>query len=382
MAETNRKRIGFLMNNDDLGVVYYLSNIVQSLHYLEDIKKPFIVLFYDSSTEKYINIFNTYPYIQPIQLDYPHVLKLYFWSFIKRENYFINNLLSQYQLEAALPVNDILFKSPIKGKKTVAWVTDFQHKFYPHFFGTFNRIIREFRFKNSFKNTNHVILSSNDAKSHLLRFYSQINAQLHVLNFVSHANKIDCPDGETIKLKYDIQKPYFIVSNQFYRHKNHLVVLESVKHLLDQGYTDFNIVFTGKKEDYRDKTFYPKIEKYIEDNKLQSNIKILGVIPRNEQLALFKKAIATIQPSFFEGWNTSIEDAKTLQQQVICSDIPVHHEQMGDKAFYFNPNDSTSLASILIKLLTKETQPLPIFDDFEQRVNQFAIGFINIFDEN
>lgn len=75
-------------------------------------------------------------------------------------------------------------------------------------------------------------------------------------------------------------------------------------------------------------------------------MKILGLIPREDQLALLKSAIAIIQPSFFEGWNTSIEDAKVLKQQVVCSNILVHIEQMNDNAFYFDPNDDVELSNI------------------------------------
>lgn len=382
MAKADRKRIGFLMNNDDLGVIYYLSNIVQSLDYLDDEKKPVILLLFNESTQKHLSIFSEYPYIEEHSITYPNLFILYIYSFVRQENYFLNNLFEKYKLRGILPANDILFRSTSKERKMVAWITDFQHKFYPRLFGIVNRTVRNLRFKNAFQNANDVILSSLDSQSHLQKFYKKINAKIHVLNFVSHANRIVTANSVEILNKYNIQKPYFIVSNQFYKHKNHIVVLEAIKKMIEMKYLNFEVVFTGKKEDYRDKNFFPSIEKFIDINSLANYVKILGVIPRNEQIILFKNAEAAIQPSLFEGWNSSIEDAKTLNQQVICSDILVHHEQMSDRAFYFNPKDSLSLAITMLNMLTHAQNRLPIFDDFKKRVIKFASDFINIFDEN
>ncbi|MEA5461276.1 glycosyltransferase family 1 protein [Arcicella sp. LKC2W] len=382
MAKADRKRIGFLMINDDLGVVYYLNNIVKSLSNLPDNDKPSIILFYDNTTQKHLSIFKNYNDIKFEKTVYPNLLKLYLLSIVTQTNYFINRLQSTHSLDGIFPVNDLLFKNSLKRTKLVGWITDFQHKFYPNFFSRFNRFVREFRFNKLLKNADDIVLSSEDTKSHLFRFYKQTHASLHVLNFVSHANLIQCTDSEKVLEKYNILKPFFIVSNQFYKHKNHIVVIKAIKNIVDKGYTDFEIVFTGKKEDYRDKTFYPKIEKFIKEYKIENNVKILGLIPREEQLSLLKSSVAIIQPSFFEGWNTSIEDAKTLQKQVICSDIEVHEEQMGDKAYYFNPENDLQLANILMRLLLKNIKVLPIFDNFNDRVNQFSSKFIQIFDEN
>jgi glycosyltransferase involved in cell wall biosynthesis len=382
MAKADRKRIGLLMINDDLGVVYYLNNIVQSLSNLIEEDKPSLILFYDDTTEKHLNLFKNYNDIVFEKTLYPNLLKLYSLSLITQTNYFISHLQSTYSLDGIFPVNDLLFKNSLKRTKLVGWITDFQHKFYPNFFGGFNRLVREFRFNNLLKNADDIVLSSEDAKSHLLRFYNHQYASLHILNFVSHANLIQYPKGEKVLKKYAILNPFFIVSNQFYKHKNHIVVIKAIKNIVDRGYTDFDIVFTGKKEDYRDKTFYPKIEKLIKEYKVERNVKILGLIPREEQLSLLKSSVAIIQPSFFEGWNTSVEDAKTLQKQVICSDIEVHKEQMGDKAYYFNPENDSQLADILMRLLLKNINVLPVFDNFNDRVKQFSSKFIQIFDEN
>ena len=368
------------MNNDDLGVIYYLNNIVKCLSYLSDEKKPIIILFYDKTTEKHLNIFENYPYLERQKTEYPNLFKLYFLSIIKRKNYYLNELLSVYSLSGLFPVNDILFKNTKTGSKLISWITDFQHKFYPHFFGFFNKLIRDYRFKYIIKNADSIVLSSNDAKSHLQKFYSGVNYnKVKVLSFLSHVGSIKCSESKGVIEQYKIKNPYFIVSNQFYRHKNHKVVFRAVKNLIDRGYSNFEVIFTGKKEDYRDKNYYSEVENFIIESNIENKVKILGLIPREEQVALLKSALAIIQPSFFEGWNTSIEDAKAIKQQVICSNILVHIEQMNNNAFYFDPNDDVELSNILIQILSEEHKQLPTFDNFNQRVNHFAENFIDLF---
>ena len=383
MAKTSRKRIGLLMVNDDLGVVYYLCNIVQSLSYLQDKTKPEIILFYDNSTQKYLNIFKSYTDIKFERIVYPNLLKLYFMSVVTQKNFFVHRLQTNYCLNGIFPINDLLFKNPSKKTKLVGWITDFQHKFYPDFFGRFNIITREFRFNNLLKNADGIVLSSEDSKSHLNQFYNNPTVPLYVLNFVSHVNSIQSANCEETLQKYCIYKPFFVVSNQFYRHKNHMVVFKAISNVVQRGYTNFDVVFTGKKEDYRDLTFYASIEKIIKEKKIEKNVKILGLIPREEQLLLLKTSLAIIQPSFFEGWNTSIEDAKTLQKQVICSNIAVHKEQMGENAFYFDPENDLELAEILISFqYNKNVNLLPLFDNFNDRVDNFSSNFTRLFDEN
>ena len=54
-----------------------------------------------------------------------------------------------------------------------------------------------------------------------------------------------------------------------------------------------------------------------------------------------------MQPSRFEGWNTSIEDAKAIGRPVIASGIDVHREQVADAFGFFDVDDPAGLADLL-----------------------------------
>jgi hypothetical protein len=54
-----------------------------------------------------------------------------------------------------------------------------------------------------------------------------------------------------------------------------------------------------------------------------------------------------LTPSLFEGWSTSVEEAKALEKQMILSDTPIHREQMTNNVIFIDPLDPKSLAPLL-----------------------------------
>ena len=178
--------------------------------------------------------------------------------------------------------------------------------------------------------------------------------------------------------KYNITQPYFIVSNQFYKHKNHIVVYEAIKSLRDE-WKDFQVVLTGKEEDYRNPGYITQLKELVKNNELEEHVRTLGVIPRADQLGLMKYSTAVIQPSKFEGWSTVVEDAKSLQKQILLSNIAVHIEQMNENAYYFEPDSSEQLKTLMHSLLKGSILPKPILENYEDRIRLFAHSFISIF---
>ncbi len=57
-----------------------------------------------------------------------------------------------------------------------------------------------------------------------------------------------------------------------------------------------------------------------------------------------RASAATINPSLFEGWSTTVEEAKAIGAPMILSNLAVHREQAGERAIYFDPHDPADLA--------------------------------------
>src|SRR6185503_5946561 len=64
--------------------------------------------------------------------------------------------------------------------------------------------------------------------------------------------------------------------------------------------------------------------------------------------ALMRCAVALINPSRFEGWSTSVEEARAIGLPLVVSDIAVHREQAGGEALFFDPDDADTLCRHLL----------------------------------
>ncbi|MBC8111279.1 MAG: glycosyltransferase, partial [Verrucomicrobia bacterium] len=150
--------------------------------------------------------------------------------------------------------------------------------------------------------------------------------------------------------KYQIKKPYFFSPNQFWQHKNQLTLLKAIKVLKERDIKTL-VIFSGKEEDYRNPDYFKGLKQYVIENKIEDFVQFLGFIDRREQLKLMQYALSIVQPSLFEGWSTVIEDCKAMNQFVLVSDIPVHHEQIKENAIFFNPTNEYDLASKIENVL-------------------------------
>lgn len=381
MDKGSRPRIGIIFNFTKgwLGGFYYYQNIIKALDFLEDAEKPEIIIFYNKDYSEYLNEIQ-YPYLQLVPWKFTGVYKGYLLSFLKRKNIFVDEMIRAYQLKGIYPVNDNPIasnKSIPKGTIGAAWFPDLQHKFFPQFFDRKRLWLRELRLKLTLKNATDLVVSSNDTVGHFRQFYTLAdNLNIHVLQFVSILEVSEAGDIEKIREAYKIPAEYFIVSNAFLKHKNHLIVLKALKEL-KQNNKPVHIVFTGRMEVYEDGMHISMLKNYIAENSLQGQVSLLGIIPREHQLCIMKHSKAVLQPSLFEGWNTTIEDAKWMQLPVIASGIAVHKEQLGDKGFYFKPEDEKELAQLLVTFQVNNTPTL--YGDNKERVKTFARTFLKIF---
>ncbi|MBP9997502.1 MAG: glycosyltransferase [Lachnospiraceae bacterium] len=335
-----------------MGGVYYIRNIVnQFVAYArtcEEIDYQAYVLLSD----KVRDVFSFEEEDEHIHL---LTKKKYPWS---EGAGFFNRNMREIEMRARLICHGIDYIYPsfcergINRRKTIAWIPDFQHVVYPEFFSKDECAFRDEYYGTIAAKHNKLVLSSNDAYDTYAQLYPKYLDNVYVVPFASAIEKsMISGDVETVKAKYGLQnKDYFIVCNQFYRHKNHKLVFETMKKLVAEGHDDIAVVCTGLQKDVKDPSFYPEIEQMLKESNLQENVHILGLIERKDQLLLMKESIAVVQPSYFEGWGTCTEDGKTLGKIVVLSDIPVHRQQADDRAIIVGKDDVDGLKNTMLSL--------------------------------
>ena len=215
------------------------------------------------------------------------------------------------------------------------------------------------------KYSSNIVFSSQNALQDFMDLFPYSKVKTSVIPFaVTLNNNFYNLDVKTINEKYKIDRKYFIIPNQFWKHKNHLLVLK-----------DILVVFTGKEYDYRNPEYFNELKEYISENNIQDNVRFLGFIDRDEQLLLVNNALALIQPSLFEGWSTSIEDAKALNKFVIASDLPIHREQLTKNCVFFDKEDHKELSELLFNY--RDYSEI-LKEDYSINVKQFGENILSV----
>jgi len=376
-----RRKIGLIYSYDEnwIGGAYYIQNLVIAFKQLNDPQRPFIVLFSEPLQYEKFKEATAYPYIiHSSEYEPP-------FTFLDRGINKISRLILKRQLiDKKKFVLDAIFPIFDEGGQVhprtvnLYWIPDFQEHYLPAFFSQ-EEIDRRINIQKGISGLKgaKLLLSSQSAFDDYKKFYADAHTTTYVVPFaVSHPpyEKIDI---QTVRNKYQVPGKYFICANQFWAHKNHLVILEAVKLLKSEG-TEISVVFTGKQHDWRNPDYFAQLEKYVNDNCISDNILFLGLIDRLDQLQLLKNAEAVIQPSRFEGWSTVIEDTKAMNQFVIASDIPVHREQAEDNRVFFDPDNARELADHLELIHTNRPAIVP--KKYAEAVLEYAHSFLKIFE--
>lgn len=338
-------RIGIILTGDYswAGGVYYSLNIIKLLHTISLTKKLTVVVIVNSITPD--ELINELPK-ENIEVNYLDKRSFLYKLYHKlRGDRFVADI-NRLKLDVIYPLISYNALHTKLNCKAFYWLYDFQHKFLPELFSSDEIKSRDQLFEDIALHARDIVFSSYDSKGHFEKFFPTSKSSKHVYNFVSLI------EGEVkggAKKILNIPDHYFIVCNQFWPHKNHLVVLKALD-LLIQNKKKLHIVFTGRFDDERNKKYVDELKAFISEKKLESYITLTGFISRKDQVSLIMNAKAVIQPSFFEGWSTVVEDAKALNKFLLVSDIAVNREQLKNNVFFFKPEEHEQLSLYLSKL--------------------------------
>ena len=372
-------KVGFIgaVSKEWMGGLNYFNNLLFAIDSLNN-KELQIFVFVGKKTDEDIkNMFRKYATVIEDRIFDRKSLK---WFLMKLEqkifktNFLLENILKKYDIQVLSHTSITKFKNI----KTINWIPDFQHIHLPQMFSKKEIENRDKSFIQIIKESDVVVLSSFDAFKDLRKFSSEYKNKARVLQFVSQPNsryfELNENDKNNVLKKYDIKDEFFYMPNQFWKHKNHMTVFTAINELKKDG-IQICVVCTGHLADYRNKTYIDEIKNFIKINNLEKNIKLLGLVEYEDVFALIKFSKAVINPSLFEGWSSTVEECKSVEKNMILSDLDVHKEQYPNATF-FERNSVESLKNIL-KNYKKENIDSNI-ESLEIRTKKFADTYVSI----
>lgn len=141
-----------------------------------------------------------------------------------------------------------------------------------------------------------------------------------------------------------IDGSYLLYVGNAYPHKN----LESLTRAFKEVKGKTKLVLVGK-EDF----FYKRLKKETNEDR----IIFYGEAKDSELANLYAHATALVFPSLMEGFGLPALEAISMGCPVVCSDIPVLHEILGEQALYFDPNSPHDIQQKIERALEHPKKP-------------------------
>ncbi len=269
----------------------------------------------------------------------------------------------------------------------LCWIPDLQYVSMPELFSNSERIRQHELNRSRVQSAHMITVTSRTVLDDMRGCFPEGVLKTRLLEPVNLVPEtVYEQDPAEIAQKYGLPEKFFHMPNQFWAHKNHEMVLEALS-LLKKDHPDICVVCTGRPYEFRDPAFFNRLLTQVSLKGVRSQFVLLGHIPGKDMFALMRQSIALLQPSLFEGWSNSVEEARTLGKTAIVSDLPVHREKKIPGAVFFDPKNAKQLADILKELhLKKKFGPDLSMEkqaraELPERIEVFSEKFMGILNE-
>jgi glycosyltransferase involved in cell wall biosynthesis len=379
-------RVAFSLEGSDeqwLGGLNYLRNMIAALQMNPQFEIIPVILAGKSTNKKILESFPKAETIVNSLFDRKSpkwfIRKIIYKIFSK--DIVLERFLQQHSIKVLSHSGWIGLNSKVK---TIGWIPDFQHLHLQSLFDSAEHNRREKLFFNLSQFSDAVIVSSFSALKDFEAKFASFRKKVSVLHFVvlpPLGSKAE--QSKSLCVHYNIPKKYFFMPNQFWEHKNHGVVVEALELLKQEG-KNVEVVCTGNTVDNRNPNYFKELNEKISSLEMSDRFHILGIVPYEFLQHLLLDCVAVLNPSLFEGWSTTVEEAKSSGKQIILSDIPVHREQNPENAFYFQPRDAQILKDLLWNSWTHYEVDKDFIsqcqakDKLSSRVNDFVKAYASI----
>lgn len=312
------------------GGAQYLRNVVRILASLPEDERPHIRLIGVPVGEAaFVAELTAWPDVSTVEPPAALGRAAWFWRKAKRRAARVLSIPVPTDREwHGLDVTYPAFASPVPGVPQIAWLADLQHVHLPQFFSPEELAVRQAGVAQLAARPGVLVLSSEDAREDFLAQQPNPVCQPRVWSFCTVLGHEDRAGADPVAA-YGLPAKYLYLPNQFWAHKNHITVFRALALLKQRGET-IPVVCTGLQDDYRNNTHFAELMAFIAESGLAEQIHMLGLLPRPEQISVFRHAALVVQPSLFEGWSTVVEDCKAVGRPLLASDLAVHAEQLRD----------------------------------------------------
>lgn len=246
------------------------------------------------------------------------------------------------------PAGDsVIYRSNLR---SVAVIHDLMHRYESRFpeVGRWTiRTRREMHYRALCVSADILVADSELGARHIAESYGVDNARISVLPF-SAPDYVDTPARVPLAVP-NLPERYFYYPAQFWPHKNHLNLARAVRLLVDRG-LDPRVVLSGGAAGSH-QTFADLVARLGIADRLTE----LGYVSNDLVTTLYRRSIGLVYPSYFGPTNIPPLEALLCETPMAVSGNYAMHEQLGDAALYFDPDNPVSIADAMADLLQNLT---------------------------
>jgi len=268
----------------------------------------------------------------------------------------------------------------------IATVWDIQHRSHPWFpefssNGVWNS--RELDHRRFLQRAAYVIVGTQAGQKELRLFYGIPDERVVILPHPTPSFSVlksTRSESEDILNRIGGDADYLLYPAQFWPHKNHINLLYALHHLKVEYKKNIPLVLVGS-----DKGNMSYVKETALKLDMESQVHFLGFVSQDELITLYRHACALTYVSFCGPENLPPLEAFSLQCPVIASDIQGAHEQLGDCAWFVQPDNPADIANGIKFLLENRSLRRDLIMKGKKRAEKwtgldFARSVMNIFD--
>ena len=206
-----------------------------------------------------------------------------------------------------------------------------------------------------------IITVSNYTKEDILKYFKVDPNKIEVI----YEGRPDKSINNTI-VKNNITRPYLLYVGNAYPHKNLEQLVFAFKKLIDDHQMNLGLVLVGE-IDY----FYKRLMNAC-PKALLDKIVFTDFLPDDDLNVLYQNASVYVFPSLYEGFGLPPLEAMSYSLPVVSSKAACLPEILGSAAIYFNPEDTSEMASQIKKVLEDKKLRQKLISLGQQRIKKYS----------
>ena len=234
---------------------------------------------------------------------------------------------------------------------------------YPEFYKPIDRKIYFKKVKYACHSADKIIAISRQTKNDIETFFHVPTEKVELIYQPVSPVFFEKQNVAEIRKKYHLPEKFILSVGTLEPRKNQLALLQAL-HSME---IKVPVVFVGKQTT----SYMAGIQKFLNDNEMESQVKFLSNISEADLAALYQTAIFSVYISVFEGFGLPVIESMACSCPVITSSVSVLPETAGDAAVLCNPAKVEDIAQKVSLLLGNELFRKEITEKGKQRAALF-----------